>query len=320
MDTSGDLKTGSPAFGAKDQYTFSLQVLDTTRFAGVVTRQPNLYSKTLARRVQQAELFYSVDISVQNPADASQQRTVGRWVGTVPIDSMTTGAYELAGGGAVQSPLRITVSPAGRAAGFQDFFKGRLVGRIENKQSLAEYTYSRIIGGRNLSHRVSKCDPMRFESVVLAKGPTQAFPATIVSGSLDFDYETSNWHCNNLRFAYTLDGVEREDFLTGTIRWVQSPGRAVDGQGYYDFNIRFNEQAEPMDASVANLSDIQAFFAVNDAVPALTGRISYIDTMQDDLVAASKVTYNLHANKLTRQQVMAFFKVWMLGIGPINDE
>ena len=34
----------------------------------------------------------------------------------------------------------------------------------------------------------------------------------------------------------------------------------------------------------------------------------------------SGVTYNLNANKLTKQQVMNFFKLWMIAVGPTNDE
>jgi len=36
--------------------------------------------------------------------------------------------------------------------------------------------------------------------------------------------------------------------------------------------------------------------------------------------AASKIKYALHANKLTKQQVLHFFKLWMVCIGPTNDE
>ena len=37
-------------------------------------------------------------------------------------------------------------------------------------------------------------------------------------------------------------------------------------------------------------------------------------------VTASKITYNLNANKLTKQQVMNFFKLWIVSVGPTNDE
>jgi hypothetical protein len=68
------------------------------------------------------------------------------------------------------------------------------------------------------------------------------------------------------------------------------------------------------------MSEEDAFFAVDDSVPCLTGKIIYQDTMSGESVTASKVDYHLNANKLSKQQVMNFFKMWMLAIGPTNDE
>jgi hypothetical protein len=39
-----------------------------------------------------------------------------------------------------------------------------------------------------------------------------------------------------------------------------------------------------------------------------------------ELPATSKITYKLNANKLNKQQIMNFFKLWMVGVGPTNDE
>src|SRR5262245_48926164 len=97
LDTSGDLKPNSPAIGAKDIYKFTLSVAQTTEFSGKIERQPNLFTKTLARRKQDAQLWYTIDMSVLNPKDLKQKKTVGKWVGTVPIDT-ATGAYDLAAG------------------------------------------------------------------------------------------------------------------------------------------------------------------------------------------------------------------------------
>ena len=70
------------------------------------------------------------------------------------------------------------------------------------------------------------------------------------------------------------------------------------------------------------MSDEDAFFAVDNSIPCLTGRVSYVDSMVagSDLPASSKVNYNLHANKLTKQQIVNFFKLWMICVGPTNDE
>lgn len=325
LDTTGDLKEGSPALGAKDTYRFTINVAKTTEFSGAVTRQPNLYTRTLARRKQDALLTYSIDLAVLNPRDLKQKRVVGKWVGTVPIDT-ATGAYDLAGGKAKESPLRFAVDAVGRASAFQDYFAGRLVGKAEKKDNLAQYTFKRVIGERTVTVTVKKTDPMKFDNMILAMGPAEVYPRTVVNGRLDYDYETGNWYTDGIRMRYTLDGQDYEDIITGSIKWVEDPDRATNGKGYYEFNLRFNEEkhakASGESAAFEQMSDEEAFFAVDDSIPSLTGRVTYVDTMSagSELPVSSKVTYQLNANKLTKQQVMNFFKLWMIGIGPINDE
>lgn len=325
LDRSGDLKEGSPAKGAKDKYTFNLQVARTTEFAGEVQRQPNLFTGTLGRKVQDAELFYRVDLSVLNPKDLKQKRTVGRWVGTVPVDK-ATGAYDLAGGGGKDSQLRINIDAVGKAAAFVDNFGGRLVGKAEKKENLAVSTYKRLIGGRTVEITVKKSDPMRFENLTLAKGPAEIYPRSIVNGRLDYDYETGNYFADNIRFKYSLDGKDYEDIVTGTIKWVEDPDRSTNGKGYYDFNLRFNEDknktASNEGAAFEKMAAEDAFFAVDNSVPSITGRVSYVDTIAagSEAPSASKVTYSLNGNKVSKQQVINFFKLWLVAIGPTNDE
>lgn len=325
QDRSGDLRRGSPAKGAKDKYTFDLVVGKTTQFAGEVQRQPNLYTSTLGRKAQEAELFYKVDLAVLNPKDLKQKRNVGRMVGTVPVDP-ATGAFELAGGAAKDSALRINVDAVGKASAFVDNFSGRLVGKAEKKESLASFTYKRLIGDKTVEVVVKKSDPMKFENIVMAKGPAEIYPRTVVNGRLDYDYETGNYFADNIRFKYSLDGQDFEDVVTGTIKWVEDPDRASNGKGFYDFNLRFNEEKNKTSSSEASafekMSAEDAFFAVDNSIPCLTGRVTYVDTIASgsDQPSASKVTYSLNANKLTKQQVMNFFKLWLLAIGPTNDE
>lgn len=326
LDASGDLKAGSAAVGAKDVYKFDLTVANTTQFTGEITRQPNLYTKNLGRRKQDAALYYDVDLAVLNPKDLKQKRVVGKWVGTVPIDT-ASGAFNLGGGTAAQSPLRVQVDAVGRAPAFQDMFAGKLVGKAEQKESLAGYTFRRVVGKRTVEVVVQKSDPMKFDGTVLAKGPAESYPRTTVNGRLDYDYETGNWYTDGIRFSYNLNGQDVTDIVTGSIKWVEDADRASNGKGYYEFNLRFNEEqnrtATGEADAFADLADEDAFFAVDDSIPALTGRVAYVDTIpagEDALPTASKVTYNLNANKLSKQQVMNFFKLWLLGIGPINDE
>ena len=70
------------------------------------------------------------------------------------------------------------------------------------------------------------------------------------------------------------------------------------------------------------MSAEDAFFAVDNSVPTLTGTIEYVDTFISGgtTPSSSKITYHLNANKLTKQQVVNFFKLWMVCVGPTNDE
>jgi hypothetical protein len=326
LDTSGDLVKGSPALGAKDTYKLDLVVAETTQFEGTISRQPNLYSSVLKRRKQDAQLVYSINLLLMNPKDLKQKKPVGKWVGTVPIDG-DTGAFDLSKGVDKESPLRIAVDTAGAATGFTENFAGKLVGKAEKKEGLASYTFNRVVGGRNVKIEVKKSDPMRFDGLTLAKGPVATYPKTTVSGRLDYDYETGNWYTDGITFKYALDGKDITDVVTGSIKWVEDKDRATNGKGFYDFNLRFNESKEKKaggeDDAFKKMSDEEAFFAVDNSVPSLTGRISYQDTMggaDGKAVVASKVTYALNANKLTKQQVVNFFKLWLVAIGPTNDE
>ena len=173
---------------------------------------------------------------------------------------------------------------------------------------------------------VKKVDPMKFENVLLAKGPAGIYPRTTVSGRLDFDYETGNWLTDGIRFHYNLDGKDYEDVITGTIKWVEDPSRATNGRGHYEFNLRFNEEknrpAKGEGAAFENANPEEAFFAVDEDLPSLTGKIDYVDTFipGGTTPSSSKVTYHLKANKLSKQQVMNFFKLWLLCASPTNDE
>lgn len=324
-DTSGDLAEGSPAIGVQDKYTFDLSVAETTQFTGSIVRQPNIYTRLVRKIKQGAALGFDIQLAVLNPQDLKQKKNVGKWVGNVPINT-ATGAYELNGGAKEERPLRIDIEQVGSASAFKDLFAGRLVGKAEKKDNLAEYHYKRLVGNKEVQITVKRSDPMKFEGVELAKGPSGIYPRTTVNGRLDYDYETGNWFTDGIRFKYAVNGKEFEDLLTGSIRWVEDPNRKTNGKGYYDFNLRFNEDKNKSAKTEADafkkMSDEEAFFAVDDSIPCLTGTIEYVDTFKPgtDTPTMSKVTFKLNANKLTKQQVMNFAKLWLLGIGPTNDE
>lgn len=325
-DTSGEFTEGSAQLGVQDVYAVNLAVAKTTELSGKIVRQPNIYSKNLRRVKQGAAIGFDLALAVLNPKDLKQKKTVGKWVGVVPIDT-STGAYDLTAGRKEERPLRMAIDAVGKAAAFTDEFTGRLVGKAEKKDTLASYTFKRLVGNRTVEITVKRSDPMRFDGIDLAKGPVEIYPRTRVNGRLDYDYETGNWFTDGIRFKYALNGQELEDVVTGSIKWVEDPDRATNGRGYYDFNLRFNEAANKSAtgeaAAFEKLSDEEAFFAVDDTIPTLTGRIYYEDTFiagSDGTPSQSKVTYNLNANKLTKQQIMNFCKLWLLCVGPTNDE
>ncbi len=330
LDTTGKLVEGSPAEGAQDVYTINLSVAQTTEFTGKITRKPRLVSKILGREIQPADLTYDISVAVRNPANLSQKKTVGKWVGHVAIDQH--GVYDFGAGSADTSQLRIAIDAVGKAQAFVGGFSGKIYGKdLSKKGQIAEKLseYSRVIGGKKVKVTAKKTDPLRFSNLVLGQGPAPVYPQTQVDGNLDYDYDTGNWYTNGIRFRYTFDGKEMEDLTTGSIKWVEDPNRATNGKGSYEFNLRFNEEKyQPATDESAVFSDTQAedaFFAVDNSVPSMNGTVSYEDTVinagdDEQTVVSSKVTYTLNANQLTKQQAMNFFKLWMVIVGPTNDE
>lgn len=325
LDTSGKFKEGSSALGAQDVYTFKVTVADTTEYVGKITRQPEILTATVLSQKQAAQLGFAIDLAVRNPKNLDERKVVGKWAGTVPIDGKT-GVYALAGGANLESPLRFAIDAIGTQQAFTDKFAGKLVGKSKGETNLAEYTYKRLIGEKTVEFKVKKSDPMKFEDLELAKGPSPNYPHCNVNGRLDYDYETGNWLTDGIRFRYNSNGKDTEDVLTGSIKWVEDENRKTNGKGYYDFNLRFNEEknktATTEAAAFEKLSDEDAFFAVDDSIPCLTGRISYEDKFISgtDTPASSKVTFALNANKISKIQAVNFFKLWMICIGPTNDE
>jgi hypothetical protein len=131
---------GKPQKGAADQYNVALNVATTTEFKGTIQRLPSIAG--LIGQTQKGQLNYSVDLSVLNPANLSQKRTVGKWVGTVPI--ATNGEYNIEG--TADSAHRIAVDAIGKAAAFTDKFGGKLIGK--GKKPANAVTYIRKLAGK----------------------------------------------------------------------------------------------------------------------------------------------------------------------------
>lgn len=333
LDTAQKFVDGSPALGSSDIYSLNLTVAKTTEFAGKVTRQPRLVSRIIGKEVQPAQLSYDIALAVRNPKDLTQKKAVGKWVGTVSIDK--NGVYDFGSGDPTSSQLRMAVDAVGKAQAFVGAFGGRVFGKGEEKKGLLTdkvTEYSRLVQGKKVKIVVKKSDPLTFSNLILGEGPAQVYPRTVVNGNLDYDYETGNWYTNGIRFKYTANGTETEDLVTGSIKWVEDANRSSNGKGHYELNLRFNEDKfkTPSDeGAVFSGSESQsedAFFAVDNSVPSMTGSMTYEDTFarsssaDEPRVVSSKVAYSLNANKLTKQQAMNFFKLWMLIVGPTNDE
>jgi len=311
---------GKPQKGVSDQYQLALTVAQTTEFKGTIQRQPAVGG--ILGTGQKAQLVYSIDLSVLNPTNLAQKRAVGKWVGTVPVAA--NGEYNIEG--LADSQQRIAVDAIGKAPAFTDKFGGKLIGK--GKKASSATIYLRQLAGKQVKVEVKNSDPMRFESLALAMGPAQTYPRTVVNGNLDYDYETGNYYTNGIRFIYQQNGKEVEDLVTGSIKWVEDANRASNGKGQYDFNLRWNEAKNTKPAgeaaAFAKMSDEEAFFAVDNTIPSLTGTIKYEDQMttvgDKQLPGMSKIKYELGANQLTKVQIMNFLKLWLVCVGPTNDE
>ena len=306
---------GAPNKGVMDSYRMDLTVnpdsKQATRFVGEVKRQPRIKQMKI-RTVQWPRYDYNLNIEVPQ----ATKGTVGTLVGTLGVDEKT-GAFQLE---AQDRQLRIDIT---KGRSFTDPFGGIFYGKADDKSSLSWDTIKRKVAGREVEVKF-QADPIKFQQARLAKGPFPgAYPQTFVSGELSYDRETANYYAKALTFRYVDDkGVERQDTVSGTIKWVEDPNRASNGKGRYEFNLRFNEeQHSGGDANqFAGKNNDDLMFAVDNAIPTLGGMVEYQDTMSGDVVTSSKVTYKLDNNKLNDTQVMAFAKLWLVAIGPTNDE
>lgn len=306
---------GAPNKGVMDTYRLDLMVnpdsKQATRFFGEIKRQPRI-KQLKVRTIQWPRYDYRIDIEVPKATSGS----VGSVVGTMGVDEKT-GAYML---DAQDRQLRIDITK-GRT--FNDPFGGIFYGKADDKNSLSWQTIKRKVAGKEVEVKF-QADPIRFQQTRLAKGPFPvAYPNTTVSGELSYDRETANYYAKNLTFRYVdAEGKERVDTVSGTIKWSEDPNRAQNGKGQYQFNLRFNEElfSGGDQAQFAGKNNDDLMFAADNSIPTLGGIVDYQDTMSGETVTASKVTYKLENNKLNDTQVMEFVKLWLLTVGPANDE
>lgn len=307
--------------------------------------------KGTIQRTPGAKLAYSVRYDVINPSNPGQiARDVAILRGEMTIDNRgrylpETGQLRLDVVKGNQTSSKVTGSIQGREV-TRWWEVGELVRRAKGE---ASKVYSRYVDGKVVSIQVKNPDPLRFERLGLPSGPFSFLPETRVSGNLDYDYELGNWLTdqNGVTFTYTVGDKSYTDRVTGSIRYVEETGSTTDAKGkkrdytgYYEYNLRWNEQQAAAtagdgffdEANAAAQSD--AFFSTADQTkPGLYGKVYYSDTddackrvKKDDGQmecvgpTRSEVLYKLDAVKLSYQQLASWMKLELLVIGPFTDE
>jgi hypothetical protein len=320
-----------------DTYTIiNLKAADLMVMSGNVQRTPD------------KQLTYSVKFDLFNPKNPTQvAKEAAILRGDVIIDQ--TGRYDPAAG-----KLRIDVVKGTQSSsGFRGALQGRdvlrwweITDQLKKAQKAAAKEYSRVVEGKTVTIQVKNADPLGFDGLVLASGPFSYLPETTVRGSLDYDYELGNWLLDNngLTLTYTLADKAVNDRITGSIRYAEEEGSAtVDGKavpftGYYEYNLRFNEEAAKADAAFFDgdnqQAELDAFFSAGDqSKPGIYGRV-YFQDFEDNCKTAktedgktecvgptkSIITYDLKATGLTYAQLAAWMKIEQMVIGPFTDE
>jgi len=222
----------------------------------------------------------------------------------------------------------MVVFPVGTAKGFESTFKGLALGKAPSssegfltKLKNEAMNVTKMVNGRTVALAVTKYDKMEFKDHVLGAGPVQIYPDVTLNGAMIYDYGRTAWYFDKVTAAYAVDGRQYFDKLTGNIRWIESPNRAANGEGEYQFDIRVNEPAQTEAAAFSGPADESAFFATDDAIPALTGTMKYKDTMNGDATISSVITIDLKGNKLTKQQAMYLAKLLFISfVVPLNSD
>lgn len=310
---------GKPKEGVADRYTLSVNVANSVLFHGSIESTP--YIKKLVGSSQLAHLDYTIECDVVNPKNPSQTKNVGRLFGRVPVDDKNV--YQFNDGN-----LKMAIFAVGTAKGFESTFKGLALGKAPSNSEgfLAKLknealNVTKMVNGKSVALAVTKYDKMEFKDHVLGAGPVQIYPDVTLNGGLIYDYGRTAWYFDKVSAAYAVDGRQYFDKLTGNIRWIESPNRAANGEGEYQFDIRVNEPPQTEAAAFSGPADESAFFATDDAIPALTGTMKYKDTLNGDATISSVITIDLKGNKLTKQQAMYLAKLLFVSfVVPLNSD
>jgi hypothetical protein len=301
---------GKPLPGIIDTYKVDMTAGNIS-IKGKIERTPRIASKILGTEKQKGKLFYQLAWSFKGTY-------LGDWLGTVVTNER--GEYLWDGAGDPNSKPRIQIMAVGNQAGFTDYFTGVMVGKGNQPGGSAKF-FRKLAGGKVATYTATNTDPMDFRGLTVAKGPLGAYSAVTFDGKLIYDRESGSWLTEGINA--TTAGIKQPDKITGSIRWNEDPNRSSNGKGQYVLNLRWNEdRVQPSDETFSSGPiDEESFFAVDPAKPGLTGTVDYEDKLNSEGTPVySKVSYNIKATRMERAHILAFLKLWLVGIGPLNDE
>jgi len=309
-------ETTPPKKGVKDVYTIEVNVANSALFRGTVTDQPQIIEGMFSKGITQPRLLtYDVQCDVVNPKNPAQTKNVGKMSGNVPISSEGFYLYD-------KGTLSVDILPIGRAAGFSSKFSGITVGKPMGRpanflETLQRQTVNitRTVGGKTTVVALKKYDKMEFRNHIIGAGPIAKYQAVTVNGDMLYDYDKDCWFFNNVTIQYVEDNNVKIDRVSGTIRWDEKVSA-------YEFDIRVNEPVAGAAAAFESSGDDEsAFFETDTTIPALTGKMTYKDTVRGDTTLASKVDIDLVGNLLTPEQLMSLAKVIVFSsIVPMNSD
>lgn len=327
---------GNPLPGVRDVYTTDFNVCNSAHFSGTISDLPYLPpNKTLGFGFagQNEIVSYDMSCGVYNPHNMKDMRIIGAIQGVVPIDPSGMYRYDIGN-------LHLYTKQIGMAAPIDSKFDGTVqgkvlahptVGWIQGLQAQV-MSVTKLVKGHTTTITLKKYDKLVFHDHKLPAGPIGVYNEVTVNGEMAYDYDRKTWFFNSLTLTYSIRGQVYQDRLNGDIQWNPAPDRGATGLGAYAVDIHVNEPPDNGETAFASSSDDESsFFQVDNSIPALTGSISYHDTLVDtpDKMAgtaddanctASDITYDLHGNLLHKQQVMAIGKLILFSaIKPMNS-
>jgi hypothetical protein len=298
-----------PKLGVSDLYHMDATV-GLTFYKGQISCLPYVFSRHIGRVLQEGSCHYDLDLGVINPKNTSQKRVVGKLVGQRPLDR--EGRTDLSA-----SNLRVEVQTIGQAKGFSSTFAGLIQGRpVKAETTLNKLiaqakrktaTITRMMGGKQVSLTLANVDPVTFQGVKVAAGPSSNYPEARINGQFIYSYETDNWFP-----AFTLAYGDSQDKVSGGMKWVDDG----DTSGHYELNILLNEEQAPQGeaAAFAAPQGEDAFFMADPGKSTLKGTISFVDTHVTGVgePVKSDIKYAIGLQQLTAQQAQVLWKTLLL--------